>query len=101
LAEAGHVSARKDDGDEAYTAIRKYKIPARSLDEPQGSVTDEVLFTQWQYEWNGRSVPCYKLKWTDDWGCNVREYYAVVTDTTGIKDGHCTFTDELIKACGP
>jgi transitional endoplasmic reticulum ATPase len=66
FAEAGHANARKDDSDETYAAIRKYKIPARSLDEPQGSVTDDILFARWQYKWNGRSVPCYKLKWVDD-----------------------------------
>jgi transitional endoplasmic reticulum ATPase len=100
FAEAGHANARKDDSDETYAAIRKYKVPARSLDEPQGSVTDDILFARWQYEWNGRSMPCYKLKWVDDWGWHVREYYAVVTDGTSMKDGHCSFTEELIKTCG-
>jgi transitional endoplasmic reticulum ATPase len=100
FAESGHANARKDDSDETHAAVRKYNIPARSLDEPQGSVTDEIIFARWQYEWNGRALLCYKMKWFDDRGYLPREYYAVVTETTSIKDGHCTFTEELIKACG-
>lgn len=100
FAEAGHANARLEDDKDAYTAIRRYKIPARVLDEPQGSVENEILFARYQYEWNGRSMLCYKLKWTDDWGFFPREYYAVVTDTTSIKDGHCVFTEDLIKTCG-
>ena len=99
FAEAGHSKARISDGDDAYTAIRKYQIPARSLDEPEGSVTDRVLFAKWKYEWNDRSMLCYKFRWVDEaWA--RREYYAFVTDTSKVVDNHCTYTEDLIKACG-
>ena len=47
FAEAGHADARIDDGDDTYTAIRRYKIPTRALNEPEGSVVDDVLFARW------------------------------------------------------
>jgi transitional endoplasmic reticulum ATPase len=98
---AGHAKARLSDGDDTYTAIRKYQIPARSLDEPEGSVTDTVLFAKWEYEWNDRSTPCYKFRWVDD-AYKVREFYAFVTNasTSTIVDNHCTHTESLIKECG-
>ena len=81
FAEAGHAKAHLSDGDDAYIAIRKYQIPARSLDDPEGSVDDRVLFARWEYEWNGRTVPCYKFRWVDEaWA--PREYYAFVTDAS-------------------
>lgn len=99
FAEAGHANARIDDGDDTYTAIRRYKIPTRALDEPEGSVIDDVLFARWTYEWNGRSVVCYKMEWVD-YGFREQKYYAVVTDRSGLIKGRCTYTEELIKACG-
>lgn len=62
FAEAGHANARLDDTDDTYTAIRKYKIPGRTLDEPEGCVADEILFGRWKYEWNGRQVLCSTLR---------------------------------------
>ncbi|KAM0708389.1 hypothetical protein Q7P35_005040 [Cladosporium inversicolor] len=99
FAEAGHANARTDDGDDTYTAIRRYKIPMRALDEPEGSVIDDVLFARWGYEWNGRSVVCYKMEWTD-YGFDEKNYYAIVTDGRSLAKGRCTYTEELIKACG-
>lgn len=99
FAEAGHASARLDDTDDTYTTIRKYKIPARTLDEPEGSVADDILFARWTYEWNGRQVLCYKMKWVDN-GWQEREYYAVVTDTSSRVSGQCAYVEGLIKACG-
>ena len=101
FAEGGHAKASLSDGDDTYTAIRKYNIPARSLDEPQGSVTDKVLFARWQYEWNGRSVLCYKFRWVDN-AWSTREYYAIVTEASNgnIVNNHCTYTEDLIKTCG-
>ena len=99
FAEAGHANARIDDGDDTYTAIRRYKIPTRALDEPEGSVVDDVLFARWTYEWNGRSVLCYKMEWVD-YGFREQKYYAVVTDRSSLVKGHCTYAEELIKACG-
>jgi transitional endoplasmic reticulum ATPase len=99
FAEAGHAKARISDGDDTYTLIRKYQIPARSLDDPEGSVDDRVLFAQWEYEWHGRSVTCYKFRWVDKaWA--PREYYAFVTDTSNVVANHCTYTEDLMKACG-
>ena len=99
FAEAGHAEARIDDGDDTYTAIRRYKIPTRALDEPEGSVTDDVLFARWTYEWNGRSVVCYKMEWVD-YGFREQKYYAIVTDRSSLIKGRCTYAEELIKACG-
>jgi len=99
FAEAGNAKARLSDGDDTYTAIRKYQIPARSLDEPEGSVTDRVLFARWDYEWNDETVVCYKFRWTDH-GWAHREYYAVVTDKAHVVDNTCTHTEALIRACG-
>jgi transitional endoplasmic reticulum ATPase len=99
FAEAGHAKARISEGDDTYTAIRKYQIPARSLDDPEGSVADRVLFARWEYEWNDESVICYKFRWTEfDW--TTREYYAFVTDSSRVVANHCTYTEALIKACG-
>ena len=99
FAEAGHAKARISDGDDTYTAIRKYQIPARSLDDPEGSVDDRVLFARWEYEWNGRTVPCYKFRWVDEaWA--PREYYAFVTDASSVEGMHCAHTENLVKACG-
>lgn len=99
FAEAGHAKARISDGDDTYTAIRKYRVPARFLDEPEGSVDDKVLFARWRYEWNKRCVLCYKFRWVDEaWA--TREYYAIVTNTSQIVDNHCKYAEGLIKACG-
>jgi transitional endoplasmic reticulum ATPase len=99
FAEAGHAKAHLSDGDDTYTAIRKYQTPARSLDEPEGSVADTVLFGRWDYEWNGRSMPCYKFRWVDD-AWKVRQFYAFVTKASTIVDNYCPHTESLIKACG-
>jgi transitional endoplasmic reticulum ATPase len=99
FAEAGHAKAHLETDDDTYIAIRKYKIPACTLDEPEGSVSDDIRFARWTYKWNGRSVTCYKMRWFDiGWLC--REYYAIVTDTNSRVNGHCTYTEELIKTCG-
>jgi transitional endoplasmic reticulum ATPase len=99
FAEAGHANARIDDGDDTYTAIRKYKVLTRALDEPEGSVVDDVLFARWTYEWNGRSAVCYKMEWVD-YGFREHRYYAIVTDRSSFVKDHCTYAEELIKACG-
>ena len=99
FAQAGHADARIDDDDDTYTAIRRYKSPARALDEPQGSILDMVLFARWTYKWNGRSVVCYKMEWTD-YGFREKSLYAIVTDNSSLVKGRCTYTEELIKTCG-
>ncbi|THW80043.1 P-loop containing nucleoside triphosphate hydrolase protein [Aureobasidium pullulans] len=99
FAEAGHAKARLHDGERTYTAIRKYQVPLRSLDEPQGSVADNILFACWDYEWSGRWLTCYKFRWVDN-GWQVREYYAIVTEKGDLKDGRCSFAEDLIKTCG-
>ena len=99
FAEAGHATARIDEGDDTYTAVRRYKIPARALDEPEGSIIDDVLFARWTYEWNGRSVVCYKMRWID-YGFDEKEYYAIVTNNSTLANGHCTYTEHLIRTCG-
>jgi transitional endoplasmic reticulum ATPase len=99
FAEAGHAKARLETDDDTYMAIRKYKIPARTLDEPEGSVSDDIRFARWTYDWNERSVICYKVMWFDH-GWLEREYYAIVSDTGSRVNSHCAYTEELIKACG-
>ena len=99
FAEAGHAKADLELDGDTYTAIRKYKIPARTLEEPEGSVSDDIRFARWTYEWNGRSAICYKMKWFDV-GWLEREYYAIVTDASSLVNGCCEYTTELIKACG-
>ncbi|THZ95151.1 P-loop containing nucleoside triphosphate hydrolase protein [Aureobasidium pullulans] len=99
FAEAGHAKARLHDGERTYTAIREYQIPLRSLDEPQGSVADNILFACWDYEWSGRWLTCYKFRWVDS-GWQIREYYAIVTEKGDLKDGRCSFAEDLIKTCG-
>lgn len=99
FAEAGHAEARIDEGDDTYTAVRRYKIPTRALDEPEGSVFDDVLFARWTYEWHGRSVVCYKMEWVD-YGFREQKYYAIVTDRSSFMKGRCTYAEKLIKACG-
>lgn len=98
FAEAGHAKTRLHVSSDTFTATRSYKHAARYEDEPEGSVRDTIWFAQWDYEWNGQSVLCYKFRWiADDW---PHEYYALVTDTRNIVDGCCTYTEKLIKACG-
>ncbi|TKY86843.1 hypothetical protein EX895_004130 [Sporisorium graminicola] len=98
FAEAGHAKARLRESDATFTAIRSYKVAARYLDEPQGSVRDTIWFAQWDYEWNGQSVLCYKFRWiADHW---AHQYYVVVTDQSNVVDGRCKYTEQLIKACG-
>jgi transitional endoplasmic reticulum ATPase len=108
FAEAGHAKAHLRDGpdsNDAYIAIRKYQIPARSLEEPEGSVTDTVWYARWDYKWNDQTVPCYKFRWVDD-AWKLREFYAFVTEgfynmgPSTIANNNCFHTESLIKACG-
>ncbi|KEQ94876.1 hypothetical protein AUEXF2481DRAFT_40828 [Aureobasidium subglaciale EXF-2481] len=99
FAKAGHASARIDGGERMYTAIRRYQEPARSLDEPEGSVSDSILFAHWGLGWNGQTVPCYKFRWVDS-AWQIREYYAIVTDEGLLQNDQASYADQLIKACG-
>jgi transitional endoplasmic reticulum ATPase len=106
FAEEGHATAallpETDNGRECLDATRTFEKPSRLVQDTAGTLSNEVYFGRYSYNWEGKDFTLYKTHWDDTcWGREEKRFFVLsLRSGATISGGHSSSTDALLLAVG-